>query len=169
LAPIADALVSHALVSLAYACDLGDPDGTILIAGDPSRRHDFGFDVPGGRDARLKAVWGIATVETRHGPWHLSGRRSRSTRDGAARAAPYQRRSRPRLADAQPHAARRLCRTVAAMNGALLSTPTAIASRITSAKDAGASRGWPAAVNPWTRSRAPSISMAGAPARSAGP
>jgi hypothetical protein len=72
LAPIADALISHALVSLAYACDLGDPDGTILIAGDPSRRHDFGYDLPG-RDARLKAMWGIAAVETRHGPWHLVG------------------------------------------------------------------------------------------------
>jgi hypothetical protein len=72
LAAIADALVGHALVSLAYACDLGDPDGTILIAGDPSRRHDFGYDVPG-RDARLKAMWGVASIETRRGPWHLVG------------------------------------------------------------------------------------------------
>jgi hypothetical protein len=72
LAPIADALVGSALVSLAYACDLGDPDGTILIAGDPSRRHDFGHGVPG-RDARLKAMWGIASIETRRGPWHLVG------------------------------------------------------------------------------------------------
>src|SRR5204863_296717 len=72
LVSIADALVGHALLSLAYACDLGDPDGTVLIAGDPARRHDFGYDVPG-RDARLKALWGIASVETRHGPWHLVG------------------------------------------------------------------------------------------------
>jgi len=72
LAPIADALVGNALLSLAYACDLGDPDGTVLIAGDPARRHDFGYDVPG-RDARVKALWGIASVETRHGPWHLVG------------------------------------------------------------------------------------------------
>jgi hypothetical protein len=72
LAVIADTLVGHALLSLAYACDLGDPDGTILIAGDPSRRHDFGYDVPG-RDARLKAMWGLASIETRRGPWHLVG------------------------------------------------------------------------------------------------
>jgi len=72
LAPIADAMLGHALVSLAYACGLGDPDGTILIAGDPSRRHDFGHDVPG-RDARLRAMWGVAAIDTRHGPWHLVG------------------------------------------------------------------------------------------------
>jgi hypothetical protein len=69
---IADALLSHALVSLAYACDLGDPDGTVLIAGDPARRHDYGFDVPG-REGRTKAMWGVATIETRRGPWHLVG------------------------------------------------------------------------------------------------
>ena len=72
LGPIADTLVGNALLSLAYASALGDPDGTILIAGDPSRRHDFGYDLPG-RDARQKAMWGIATIETRKGPWHLVG------------------------------------------------------------------------------------------------
>jgi hypothetical protein len=72
LGPVADTLLSHALVSLAYACDLGDPEGTILIAGDPSRRHDYGYDVPG-RDARTKAMWGVAAIETRRGPWHLVG------------------------------------------------------------------------------------------------
>ena len=72
LGPIADTLVGNALLSLAYAGALGDPDGTILIAGDPSRRHDFGYDVPG-RDARQKAMWGVATIETRKGPWHLVG------------------------------------------------------------------------------------------------
>ena len=72
LGAISDALVGHALVSLAYACDLGDPDGTILIAGDPSRRHDYGYDVAG-RDARIRAMWNVATIETRKGPWHLVG------------------------------------------------------------------------------------------------
>lgn len=72
LGPIADTLVGNALLSLAYAGALGDPDGTILIAGDPSRRHDFGYDLPG-REARQKAMWGIATIETRKGPWHLVG------------------------------------------------------------------------------------------------
>ena len=72
LATVADAMLGNALVSLAYACDLGDPDGTILIAGDPSRRHDFGYDAPN-RDARVKAMWSIASIETRRGPWHLVG------------------------------------------------------------------------------------------------
>jgi len=72
LAPIADTMLGNALVSLAYACDLGDPEGTILIAGDPSRRHDFGYDLPN-RDARVKAMWGVASVEARRGPWHLVG------------------------------------------------------------------------------------------------
>jgi hypothetical protein len=72
LGAIAAALLGHALVSLAYACDLGDPDGTILIAGDPSRRHDYGYEVPG-RDGRTRAMWGVASIETRRGPWHLVG------------------------------------------------------------------------------------------------
>ncbi|HUK36211.1 MAG TPA: hypothetical protein VLV86_19980, partial [Vicinamibacterales bacterium] len=69
---IADTLLGRALVSLAYACDLGDPEGTILIAGDPSRRHDYGHDAPG-REGRSKAEWAVASIETRHGPWHLLG------------------------------------------------------------------------------------------------
>jgi hypothetical protein len=72
LGSIADSLLGHALVSLAYACDLGDPEGTILIAGDPSRRHDYGYDLAG-RDGRVRAMWGIASIETRRGPWHLVG------------------------------------------------------------------------------------------------
>ncbi len=72
LGTVADTLLGHALVSLAYACDLGDPDGTILIAGDPSRLHDFGYD-QAGRDMRTKAMWSPASVETRRGPWHLVG------------------------------------------------------------------------------------------------
>jgi hypothetical protein len=72
LGAISEALLGHALLSLAYACDLGDPEGTILIAGDPSRRHDYGYDLPG-RDARVKVMWGVASVETRRGPWHLVG------------------------------------------------------------------------------------------------
>ncbi len=70
--PVADAMLGNALLSLAYACDLGDPDGTILIAGDPAQRHDFGYEL-GNRDARLHAMWSVAQVETRHGPWHLVG------------------------------------------------------------------------------------------------
>jgi hypothetical protein len=72
LVPVVDDMLGAALLSLAYAFDLGDPEGTILIAGDPSRRHDFGYNVPG-RDARARSMWNVANVETRGGPWHLVG------------------------------------------------------------------------------------------------
>ena len=72
LGAVADALLGQALVSLAYACDLGDPEGTILIAGDPARRHDYGYRLAG-HDARVRAMWSVATIETRRGPWHLVG------------------------------------------------------------------------------------------------
>ena len=72
LSAVADALLGEALLSLAYALDLGDPEGTILIAGDPSRRHDFGYGLPS-RDARTKAMWSVAFTETRGGPSHLVG------------------------------------------------------------------------------------------------
>jgi hypothetical protein len=72
LVPVVDDMLGAALLSLAYAFDLGDPEGTVLIAGDPSRRHDFGHNLPG-RDARARSMWGVASVETRGGPWHLVG------------------------------------------------------------------------------------------------
>jgi hypothetical protein len=71
LVPVVDEMLGNALLSLAYAFDLGDPEGTILIAGDPSGRHDFGHTLPG-RDARAR-MWSVASVETRGGPWHLVG------------------------------------------------------------------------------------------------
>ena len=72
LTAAADVLLGEALLSLAYACELGDPDGTILIAGDPSVRHDFGYGLPS-RDGRIRAMWNVAITETRNGPSHLVG------------------------------------------------------------------------------------------------
>ena len=72
LTAIADTMLGDALLSLAYACDLGDPESTILIAGDPSVRHDFGYGLPS-HDARVKAMWSVALTETRNGPSHLVG------------------------------------------------------------------------------------------------
>jgi hypothetical protein len=72
LVQVADEMLGNSLLSLAYAFDLGDPEGTILIAGDPSRRHDFGHGLAG-RDARVRSMWSVASVETRGGPWHLVG------------------------------------------------------------------------------------------------
>jgi hypothetical protein len=72
LTAVSDVMLGEALVSLAYACELGDPDGTILIAGDPSVRHDFGYGMPS-RETRVKAMWNVAITETRNGPSHLIG------------------------------------------------------------------------------------------------
>ena len=61
------------LLSIAYAADVGDPDGTVLLADDVSRRHDFGFGV---KDAemRLRAAWAVPRPEVTPGvPWHVSG------------------------------------------------------------------------------------------------
>src|SRR5262249_39376921 len=40
---IADWLTAEALVSFAYAIDIGDPEGTALLVGDVSSRHHFGI------------------------------------------------------------------------------------------------------------------------------
>ena len=72
LTAAAEALLGEALLSLAYACELGDPEGTILIAGDPSVHHDFGYGLPN-REGRIKAMWSTAITETRNGPSHLVG------------------------------------------------------------------------------------------------
>jgi hypothetical protein len=72
LTALSDVMLGQALLSLAYALDLGDPDGTILIAGDPSTRHDFGYGLSS-HDARVKAMWSVALTETRNGPSHLAG------------------------------------------------------------------------------------------------
>jgi hypothetical protein len=72
LTAVSDVMLGEALISLAYACELGDPEGTILIAGDPSVRHDFGYGMPS-RDTRVKAMWNVAITETRNGPSHLIG------------------------------------------------------------------------------------------------
>ena len=74
----ADRAVRHAcsptsLLSIAYAADVGDPDGTVLLADDVSRRHDFGF---GARDAetRQRLAWAVPRAEVTPGvPWHVSG------------------------------------------------------------------------------------------------
>jgi hypothetical protein len=73
LLKLSDELLSQALLSFAYAVDLGDPDGAILLVDDVSRRHDFGF---GAKDAemRARAAWAPPRQEVAPGvAWHLSG------------------------------------------------------------------------------------------------
>ena len=73
LVVLSDTLLADVLLSIAYAADVGDPDGTVLLAEDVSRRHDFGFN---GRDAdtRLRLAWAPPRAELTPGvPWHISG------------------------------------------------------------------------------------------------
>ena len=73
LGQLADALLAQVLPSIAYAADVGDPDGTVLLAADVSRRHDFGF---GAKDAevRLRSPWAVPRPEVTPGvPWHVNG------------------------------------------------------------------------------------------------
>src|SRR5260370_35783083 len=42
---LGDDMLAYAFISLAYAGDIGDPAGSILLADDVSQRHDFGFAV----------------------------------------------------------------------------------------------------------------------------
>jgi hypothetical protein len=73
LTDIGDDLLASSLVSTAYALYVGDPDGTVLLAGDVSRRHDFGLGIRDG-DVRQKAAWSVPRQEVLPNvPWHISG------------------------------------------------------------------------------------------------
>jgi len=73
LLELSDTVLADVLLSIAYAADVGDPDGTVLLAEDVSRRHDFGL---GARESetRLRMAWGVPRAEVTPGlPWHVSG------------------------------------------------------------------------------------------------
>jgi hypothetical protein len=73
LVDAADEAAAQALVSLVYAVDLGDPNGAALLAGDVSRRHDFGFGQKD-NDQRLRAAWMMPRPDVSPGvPWHVDG------------------------------------------------------------------------------------------------
>src|SRR5262249_604470 len=73
LAQLAGGLLARALLAIAYRVHIGDPEGTVLLAGDVSPRHDFGFSM---KDAALRArsAWSVPRQEVAPGvPWHVSG------------------------------------------------------------------------------------------------
>ena len=73
LGDLADQLLSEVLLSISYAADVGDPEGTVLLAADVSHRHDFGF---GAKDSelRLRQVWSMPRQDVTPGiPWRVSG------------------------------------------------------------------------------------------------
>src|SRR5439155_12040802 len=70
---LSDDLLAQALLSLVYALDIGPPDGTTLTGGDPSRRHDFGFQWKD-REHRTRVAWGEPREVTAPGtPRHVTG------------------------------------------------------------------------------------------------
>jgi hypothetical protein len=73
LTDLGDELLGHVLLSFTYAMNIGDPDGSALLAGDVSYRHDFGFGVKDG-PIRARATWALPRQEVAPGvPWHVSG------------------------------------------------------------------------------------------------
>ena len=73
LLELSDTVLADVLLSIAYAADVGDPDGTVLLAEDVSRRHDFGFSARES-ETRLRVAWGVPRVEVTPGlPWRVSG------------------------------------------------------------------------------------------------
>ena len=73
LQQLADIVLGDALLSLAYAADIGDPDGAALLAGNVALRHDFGL---ARRDAegRARAPWAQPRQDFQPGvPWHVAG------------------------------------------------------------------------------------------------
>jgi hypothetical protein len=70
---LADEILADALLSLTYALDLGNPDGTTLMGGNVSRRHDFGF-LNREANKREHAAWSTPARAISPGvPWHVAG------------------------------------------------------------------------------------------------
>ena len=73
LLEVADDLLARSLLAFSYAMYLGDPEGTVLLAGDVSHRHDFGFGVKDGA-MRSRSAWAAPRQDVAPGvPWHVSG------------------------------------------------------------------------------------------------
>jgi hypothetical protein len=73
LVEAADEVLAEVLLTVTYATDLGDPEGTALLASNVALRHDFGFEL---RDAetRMRRPWAIPRQDFLPGvPWHVTG------------------------------------------------------------------------------------------------
>ena len=70
---LADIVLGDALVSFAYAADIGDPDGAALLAGNVALRHDFGL-ARKDSDTRVRMPWLPPRQDFQPGvPWHVAG------------------------------------------------------------------------------------------------
>ena len=107
LIELSDSVLADVLLSIAYAADVGDPDGTVLLADDVSRRHDFGFNA---READAAAAPGMGGAARRGDAGRALARQRIAARPRhrprAAGAAPPQFRARARGAEAHLERAR---------------------------------------------------------------
>lgn len=73
LRELVDIAMGEALLDLAYAADIGDPDGPALLSRNGALRHDFGF----GRidtDTRNRLLWAVPRQDFQPGvAWHVTG------------------------------------------------------------------------------------------------
>ena len=70
---LVDLVLGDALLSLAYAADIGDPEGAALLAGNVALRHDFGF-ARKDSDSRMRMPWLLPRQDFQPGvPWHITG------------------------------------------------------------------------------------------------
>jgi len=70
---LVDTVLGTALLSMAYAAHLGDPDGSALLASNVALRHDFGFARRDG-ETRARTPWSIPRQDFQLGvPWHVTG------------------------------------------------------------------------------------------------
>jgi hypothetical protein len=70
---LVDVVLGDALLSVTYAAELGDPEGSATLARNVAIRHDFGFSR---RDAenRARTAWAIPKQDFLPGvPWHVTG------------------------------------------------------------------------------------------------
>jgi hypothetical protein len=70
---LVDVVLGDALLSLVYAAELGDPEGSATLARNVALRHDFGFSR---RDSEIRArtAWAIPKQDYLPGvPWHVTG------------------------------------------------------------------------------------------------
>ncbi len=73
LLELSNDMLAQTLLSLVYAAYVGDPDGTILLAGDVSHRHDFGFSIKDA-DHRQRTTWAVPHADVSpNAPWHVGG------------------------------------------------------------------------------------------------
>jgi hypothetical protein len=70
---LVDVMLGEALISFAYAADIGDPDGAPMLTRNVALRHDFGF-TRGSQALKERARWDIPRPYFQPGmPWHITG------------------------------------------------------------------------------------------------